>query len=42
LALLMRRPEDKRCREVARDDWDVDKLRCAFNDAVLVLITAAI
>jgi hypothetical protein len=39
LALLMRRPEDKRCRDVARDDWDVLRLRCAFSDAMLVLIT---
>ena len=42
LALLMRSPDDKRCREVARSDCDIVKLRWAFNDAILVLITEAI
>src|SRR5690606_27006924 len=38
LALLMRRPEDKRCREVCRAPWDLFRLRCALNDDTLVLI----
>jgi hypothetical protein len=42
LALLMRRPEDRRCKDVARELADEVKLRCAFNDAALVLITAPI
>jgi hypothetical protein len=38
LALLTRRPEDRRCIEVAREDWLVLRLRCAFSDTRFVLI----
>src|SRR5471032_2142726 len=41
LALLIRRPEDRRCSEVFRDVCELDRLRCAFREAMLVLITAA-
>ena len=41
-ALLMRKPEDKRCNDVLSADWEVVKLRCAFNDAILVLTTELI
>jgi len=41
-ALLTRRPEDRRCTEVARLAWEVERLRCAFSDIALVLIVAAI
>ncbi len=37
-ALLMRRPEDRRCRDVARLLCEDVKLRCAFSEAMLVLI----
>src|SRR4051794_21587180 len=40
LALLIRRPDDRRCREVANEPWDTFRLRCAFNEAILVLILA--
>jgi len=39
LALLTRRPEDRRCRELFKEDWEVAKLRCALRDAMLVLTT---
>src|SRR5882672_10192081 len=39
LALLMRRPDDNRCRAVAKADCDVDRLRCALSEAMLVLMT---
>ena len=38
LAVLTRRPEDRRCIEVASDDCEVVRLRCAFSDARLVLM----
>ena len=38
-ALLMRRPDDRRCREVANDEPEVVRLRWAFSEATLVLIT---
>ena len=38
-AELMRRPEDRRCSAVARLLCDVVRLRCAFSEAMLVLIT---
>ena len=37
-AELTRRPEDRRCIDVASDDCDVLRLRCAFSDSTLVLI----
>jgi hypothetical protein len=40
LALLMRKPEDKRCKEVSNALWELFRLRCAFSDATLVLIKA--
>src|SRR5690606_24532205 len=39
LALLMRMPEDRRCRLVARSAPDADRLRCALSDITLVLMT---
>ncbi len=42
LALLMRRPEDSRCSAVARLDCELDRLRCAFSDRMLVLITCPV
>jgi hypothetical protein len=36
---LMRRPEDRRCIEVASDDWLELRLRCAVSELMLVLIT---
>jgi len=42
LALLMRRPEDRRWMVVARLEPLVDRLRCAFSDITLVLMTCAI
>ena len=42
LALLMRRPEDRRWMVVARLALLVDRLRCAFSDITLVLMTCAI
>ena len=41
LALLMRRPDDRRWIEVFRDACEADRLRCEFRDATLVLITDA-
>src|SRR5450830_1705694 len=41
LALLMRRPEDRRCSEVLRLACEVDRLRCEFSDAIFVLMTCA-
>ena len=38
LALLMRRPEDRRCRLVASSAPDADRLRCALSDITLVLM----
>ena len=37
-AELTRRPEDRRCIEVASDACEVLRLRCAFSEATLVLI----
>ncbi len=37
-AELTRRPEDRRSIEVASEDWDMFRLRCAFSDTTLVLI----
>src|SRR5690606_15160524 len=42
LALLMRMPEDRRCRLVARSAPDADRLRCALSDITLVLMTVDI
>src|SRR5690606_21821681 len=39
LALLMRSPEDRRCREVASEDCEVVRLRWALSDITLVLMT---
>src|SRR5690606_34964427 len=39
LALLMRMPEDRRCRLVARSAPDAVRLRCALSDITLVLMT---
>src|SRR5574343_2086610 len=38
LALFTRRPEDRRCIVVASDEALVARLRCAFKEAVFVLI----
>jgi hypothetical protein len=38
LALLTRRPEDRRCIEVASEDWLVLRLRCALSETTLVLM----
>jgi hypothetical protein len=38
LALLTRRPDDRRCIEVASVDCEPERLRCAFIDTRLVLI----
>jgi hypothetical protein len=38
LALLMRRPEDSRCSEVASDCPLLSRLRCAFSDGMFVLM----
>src|SRR5262249_48936726 len=38
LALLMRRPDDRRCREVARVPCDMLRLRWALSAITLVLI----
>ncbi|GGX98444.1 hypothetical protein GCM10007386_31690 [Pseudoduganella dura] len=40
-ALLMRRPDDRRCREVDRALCEPDRLRCEFREAMLVLMTDA-
>jgi len=42
LALLMRRPEDRRWIDVLSDVWLVPRLRCAVSDATLVLMVEAI
>src|SRR5690606_431426 len=42
LALLIRRPDDRRCRDVASWLPDTERLRCAFSDITLVLMTCAI
>src|SRR5471032_924652 len=41
LSLLMRKPEDRRCREVDSEACDVVRLRCEFSDAIFVLMTCA-
>ena len=38
LALLIRKPEDKRCSEVDNAFCELFKLRCAVSDATLVLM----
>src|ERR1700739_1625161 len=38
LALLIRRPDDRRCSEVCSEACDVFRLRCAFSEAILVLM----
>jgi hypothetical protein len=35
---LTRRPEDRRCSEVASDSFDVARLRCAFSDEMLAAL----
>jgi len=40
-ALLMRRPEDSRCREVARALCPTLRWRCALSDITLVLMLNA-
>lgn len=42
LALLMRSPLERRCIEVANEDWLMLRLRCAVNELMFVLITEAI
>src|SRR5690554_2983573 len=42
LALLIRRPEDKRCNAVWLAACDLSKLRCALMDAMFVLIICGI
>jgi hypothetical protein len=42
LALLTRKPEDRRCNEVAKALSLVAALRWAFKDAMLVLIVIPI
>ena len=39
LALLMRRPLDRRCMEVDNEAWLCMRLRCAVNELMFVLIT---
>ena len=41
-ALLMRRPEDRRCSDVASWLPEVVRLRWAFSDITFVLMTSAI
>jgi hypothetical protein len=38
LALLMRKPEDRRCMDVASEAWVIDMLRCALNELMFVLM----
>ena len=38
LAELTRKPDDRRCIEVASDDCDAFRFRCAFSEAMLVLM----
>src|SRR4051812_19101600 len=40
-AELTRKPEDRRCSDVAREAWELETLRCAFSDSRLVLMTEA-
>src|SRR4051812_9628856 len=40
-ALLIRKPEERRCNEVASWLPDVVRLRCAFSDITFVLMTSA-
>jgi hypothetical protein len=37
----MRIPDERRCIEVAKSLLELDKLRCAFNDEVLVITDKA-
>jgi hypothetical protein len=37
-ALLMRRPDDRRCSDVARLFCEAFRFRCAFSEATLVLM----
>jgi hypothetical protein len=39
LALLTRKPEDKRAIETAKEFWVADRLRCALIEEILVLMT---
>jgi len=41
-ALLTRMPDDNRCMDVASEDCEADRLRCAVNDETLVLIVVPI
>ena len=38
LAELTRKPEDRRCMDVAREVCDKFRFRCAFSETMLVLI----
>jgi hypothetical protein len=38
LALLMRKPEDRRCMEVASEAWVIAMFRWAFNELMFVLM----
>jgi hypothetical protein len=38
LEVFTRRPEDRRCMEVASEDWLELRLRCVVSDSTLVLI----
>jgi len=40
-ALLMRKPEDRRCSAVVNEFDYMDRFRCAFRDAILVLMIDA-
>jgi hypothetical protein len=40
LALLMRKPDDKRCMDVASEDWLPMRLRWAFNELMFELTPA--
>jgi hypothetical protein len=42
LALLIRKPDDKRCMEVPKEACDILRLRCAVKEAMLVLMVEAI
>jgi hypothetical protein len=41
LALLMRRPVDRRCMDLFNALWVLLRFLCAFNDVMLVLIVSA-
>jgi hypothetical protein len=41
LALFTRKPEDKRCNDVANEACEALRLRCVFNETMFVLITEA-